>query len=228
VDGGGGERAAAAAVTAQDEGPHDAGDGPWWSEQWWFSWWAPGGDEGGFVELVFLPNARRAWYRCVYVAPDLPLLAVEDLEVPLPRQGLRVRGHGLWADHVVEAPLRQWTVANETRALAVDDAEVLVGRAYGEQVPFALDLEWYADGAVTRLGAHAYEQQGEVAGVLELGGHEHRALAGRSRRAHRWGPLELPSVGAVDGRRVPHRMPAPFAVVVDDVLGPDGWTRRRR
>ena len=215
-----------------DEGRHPPGDGPWWAERWWFDWVTPAADGGGFTELVLLPNQRRAWYRSALVLVGRPLYVVVDHEVPLPRVGLTVRGHELWADHTVEAPLRQWTVANETRALAVDDPDEVVGRAYGDVVPFACDLEWYASGdACATPDGDGYSQDGEIEGVVELGGGEHVAVAGRSLRCHEWGPLRLPAVatpGVPPVGRVPDRWPAPFDVIVDDVLTADGWSRARR
>ena len=226
--------AAPTPLVARDEGRHPAGAGPWWAERWWFGWWEPGtaatGAAGGFAELVLLPNQARAWYRAALVRAGEPLLAVVDHEVPVPRVGLELRGEGLWADHTVEAPFEQWTVANETYALAVDDHDELVGRGYGRPVPLAFDVEWYASAAPVRH-AGGYEQAGEVVGVVELGGTANHAVHGLSARGHDWGPLLLPALGepgAAGGVVVPDRWPAPFDLVVDDVLTATGWRRGRR
>ena len=215
-----------------DEGRHAAGDGPWWAERWFFGWSTATG--GGFAELVLFPNQRRAWYRSALVVAGEPLLVVVDHEAPLPRVDLTLRAHELWADHVVEAPFQQWTVANETRALSVDDPDDVVGRGYGDVVPIAFDLEWYASAEARTAadeGGDGYEQDGEIDGVVELGGGVHLPVAARSTRSHTWGPLRLPAVGSeivdVVGR-VPDRWPAPFDVIVVDVLTADGWRRERR
>jgi hypothetical protein len=213
-----------------DEGRHAAGDGPWWAERWFFGWSTATG--GGFAELVLFPNQRVSWYRSAFVVVGQPLLVVVDHEASLPRVGLTLRAHELWADHVVEAPFTQWTVANETRALSVDDPDVVVGQGYGDVVPIAFDLEWYAAGTA-RAVADGYEQDGEIDGVVELGGGVHAPVTARSTRSHTWGPLRLPAVGpglaATDVLgRVPDRWPAPFAVIVDDVLTTEGWRRERR
>lgn len=230
---------AAGPVAAADEGPHAAGQGPWWAERWWFDWCEDlddgpdaGALAGGFVELVLFPNQRVGWYRSAYVRPGEPVLAIVDHEVPLPRVGLELRSHGLWADHTVEEPLAQWTVANEAYALAVDDPDELTGRGYGTPTPFALDAEWYAGGPARRLPeGHGYTQDGGLEGTIELGGGSRREVRGaRGSRRHTWGPLTVPATGPVDDvrARVPDRWPAPFDVVVEDVLTAVGWSRRLR
>lgn len=229
--------AAPVPLAARDEGRHRAGEGPWWAERWWFGWWeseGDGGPAGGFAELVLLPNQARAWYRAALVRPGHPLLAVVDHDVPMPRVGLELRGEGLWADHTVEASFEQWTVTNETYALAVDEPDELIGRGYGRPVPLAFDVEWYASAPAVSgaavSGAAGYGQTGEVVGVVELGGAVSHAVHGVATRRHDWGPLALPDLGdaPADGARVPDRWPAPFAVVVDDVLTAGGWRRWRR
>ena len=45
---------------------------------------------------------------------------------------LLVKAHGLWAEHMCDAPMEQWTVANETYAAALDDPDDALGRAYGQ------------------------------------------------------------------------------------------------
>ena len=55
-----------------------------------------------------------------------------------------VKAPGLWAEHTFDAPMQQWTVANETYATALDDPDDALGRAYGVPTAVAFDLEWYA------------------------------------------------------------------------------------
>ena len=57
-----------------------------------------------------------------------------------------VKAPGLWAEHTCDAPMQQWTVANETYATALDDPDDALGRAYGVPTAMAFDLEWYATG----------------------------------------------------------------------------------
>jgi hypothetical protein len=146
---------------AADELRHaDAG-----AEEWTFSFWTADGSAGGLVLLRLLPAIRTCWYWAALVRAGQPLLHVTDWEAPLPRVGLAVRSEGLWADHVCEAPYEQWTVANETYAVALDDPADALGRAFGMSAPMAFDLEWYATSAPTAV-RDGYEQQGEVHGVV--------------------------------------------------------------
>ena len=139
--------------------------------------------------------ARRCWYWSALSRPGAPLLHLVDWEVPLPRPGagLTVRSAGLWADHVCEAPFQQWTVANEAYAVALDDPEDALGRAYGVATPIALDVEWYAAGPASAVPG-GYEQRGEVHGVVELGDGPLELDGLPAHRTHRWGDdLTMPS-----------------------------------
>ncbi len=233
------DTSAAGTVPASDEGRHATGDGPWWAERWWFGWCEgidgdPGALSGGFVELVLFPNQRSGWYRAAWVRPGEPLLAIVDHGVPLPRVGLELRADGLWADHTIEAPLAQWTIANEAFALAVEDPDELTGRAYGVPTPLALDAEWYADRpavALTGGPVAGYTQDGGLEGTVELGGGRRvEVRRARAWRSHTWGPLVLPDAADVAPDtvrgRVPDRWPTPFDAVVEDVLTAAGWLRR--
>ena len=123
--------------------------------------------------------------------------------------------------------MQQWTLANEAFAVALDDPDDAVGRAYGTVTPMAFDLEWYATAAVVPVAA-GYRQMGEVHGTIELPGTAIEIVAIADRR-HTWGPLLLPPVGGrASDPYVPWRLPAPFDAVIDDTLGDRGWVRTRR
>ena len=42
------------------------------------------------------------------------------------------KAQAMWAEHVCEAPFEQWTLGNETYAVALDDPDEGLGRAYGD------------------------------------------------------------------------------------------------
>ena len=87
-----------------------------------------------------------------------------------------------------DAPMEQWTVANETYAAALDDPDEALGRAYGMPSAVAFDLEWYATGPpVTLPAGDGYEQDGVVHGIVELPGGPLRLTEVPARRWHRWG-----------------------------------------
>jgi len=196
-------------------------------EEWTFTFWAADGSAGGLVLLRLLPATRTCWYWSALVRAGRPLLHVNDWDAPLPRQGLTVRSEGLWADHICEAPLEQWTVANETYAVALDDPADALGRAYGTSAAMAFDLEWYATAGPTEIEG-GYEQEGEVHGAVELGEGPLEVEAARGRRTHRWGdalePWLPPPAVAHLGRRAVTRLPD--GTVVDLALTADGWRSR--
>ncbi|MEY2571754.1 MAG: hypothetical protein QOE63_2104 [Acidimicrobiaceae bacterium] len=176
-------------VDPADERAHEPGQEQLWSESWYFDFFAPDGSLGGWVRLGLYPNLGVAWYHAYVVGPDRRTLAVQDLEVPLPRKGsLELRTHGLWADHTCETPLDHWSLGNEAFALAVDDpADLYAAEPRGEQVPMGLDLEWETDGEPHHyLHTTRYEIPCRVHGEVLVGA-ERIELDGWGQRDHSWG-----------------------------------------
>ena len=196
-------------------------------EEWTFSFWEPDGSAGGMVVLRLRPAEKTCWYWAALVRAGLPLLHVVDWDAPLPRANLTVRAEGLWADHVCEAPFEQWTVVNETYAVALDDPADALGRAYGTVAPVAFDLEWYASSPARTL-AEGYEQSGEVHGAVELGDGPMELTAATAHRTHRWSdalpPLRYEPAVAHLGLRAPVRFPD--GTELDLVLTAEGWRAR--
>ena len=209
-------------VDADDDRPHpDAG-----VEEWVFTAWLPGGT-AGLVTAYRRPVAANGWYWSALARRNEPILHVGEWDVPPRTDPLLVKAHGLWAEHVCERPMEQWTVANETFAVALDDPAEALGRGYGTPSAIALDLEWYADGPARR-GTDGYVQDGVVHGLVELGDGPLSLAEAPARRWHRWGrslaPLELPEAYAHTGVRAVFAFPD--GAVADWLLTPDGWRRR--
>ena len=192
-----------------------------------FTCWLTDGSLGAVIGHRLL--GRRAWYWAALARRGEPLLHVTEWEVPVRADPLLVKAHALWAEHTCDAPMEQWTVANETYAAALDDPDDALGRAYGTPSPIAFDLEWYA----TRepiARADGYEQEGVVHGTMELSGGPLHLAESAGRRWHRWGDelgvLELPDAYAHTGLRAPFSFPD--GTRADWVLTPDGWRSLRR
>jgi hypothetical protein len=209
------------------EASHDAP-----AEEWLFTCWVPiGAADAPPVGVVsgYRRFARgRSWYWAAVARPGHPLLHVADWSVPPRPDPLLVKGDGLWAEHVCDAPLEQWTVANETYAAALDDPAEALGRAYGAPTALACDLEWYATGPATPL-RDGYEQPGVVHATIELAGEPALRLAeAPAHRWHRWGdvlgPVELPVALAHTGVRAPFAFPD--GTTADWALTTDGWRAR--
>ncbi|WP_116995975.1 hypothetical protein [Desertimonas flava] len=199
-------------------------------EEWLFTCWLPPdthepiGVVSGY-RILRDGAAVTSWYWAAVARPGAPLLHVADWHVPPRPDPLLVKGDGLWAEHVCDAPMEQWTVSNETYATALDDPDDALGRAYGTPTAVAFDLEWYATAAPSPV-PDGYEQAGVVHGVIELAGgaglHLDEAPA---HRWHRWadelGPVVLPPAFAHTGVRAPFAFPD--GTVADWALTPEGW-----
>ena len=172
-----------------------------------------------------LPLAGTAWYWAALARAGEPLLHVADWHVPLRSDPLLVKGDGLWAEHTCDAPMEQWTVANETYAAALDDPDDALGghTACRRRCPgISSGMPRQNPG----LCPTAIEQAGVVHGVIELGGADPIHLGeAPAHRWHRWGD-QLGPRRAPRGVR-PHRPARPVRLprrtIADWVLTPDGW-----
>jgi hypothetical protein len=205
-----------------DEGRHLGEE-----EEWTFTFWARDGSMGGLVLVRLRPAERVVWYWSALARAGAPLVHVADWDVPLPATGLTLRSHAFWAEHICEAPFEQWTVANETYAVALDDPSDALGRAYGDAVPVAFDLEWYAT-EEPQVIPDGYEQAGEVHAVVELASGPVAFDAAPAHRTHRWterlGPWFAGAALAHLAPRAPVQLPD--GTLLDLVLTSDGWRRR--
>lgn len=195
-------------------------------EEWVFTAWLPGG-AAGLISAYRRPVAAAGWYWAALARRDEPLLHIAEWNVPPRADPLLVKAHGLWADHVCERPLEQWTVANETFAVALDDPAEALGRGYGTPSAVAFDLEWYAAGPPHATDG-GFVQDGVVHGLVELSGGALALAEAPGRRWRRWGSelgsLEVPEAYAHTGVRAVFGFPD--GSVADWVLTADGWRSR--
>jgi hypothetical protein len=196
-------------------------------EEWVFACWTLDSAVGVVTGYRLHRTGAPAWYWAAVARRGEPLLHVTEWDVRPRGDPLLVKAHGLWAEHVCDVPMEQWTVANETYAAALDDPDDALGRAYGQPSPVAVDLEWYATAAARPL-PHGFVQDGVVHGLVELAGGPLELAEVPARRWRRWGdslgPLELPDAYAHTGIRAPFVFPD--GEVADWVLTPDGWRSR--
>lgn len=199
-------------------------------EEWVFTCWAADGSLGALSGQRVL--GATGWYWAALVRADEPVLHVAEYAVPVRADPTVIKAHGLWAEHVCEAPMEQWTVANECFATALDDPADALGNGYGIPTAIAFDLEWYATGPATPLVAGAgtgYEQAGVVHGVIELPGATRSVSEIPAHRWHRWGSAlgPLPLAEAYAHGDLVAAFAFPDASVVEWVVTPDGWRSRR-
>ena len=200
-------------------------------EEWVFGAWHADGGLGVISGHRIV--GPLAWYWAALARAGRPLLHITDFEVPVRSDPFVVKGEAMWAEHVRDAPMEQWTVGNETYAAALDDPDDALGRAYGIPTPIAFDLEWYASAPPTRIDA-GYEQLGVVHGAIEILGEPTIELAEvPAQRWHRWiesdgsvhfGPIPVPLAAAHAGVRAPFAFPD--GTSIDLVVTPSGWRRR--
>ena len=214
-------------------------------EEWVFTAWTDASDLGVISGHRIV--GTRAWYWAALARAGRPLLHITDFDVSVRADPFIVKGEQMWAEHLCDAPLEQWTVGNETYASALDDPDDALGRAYGTPTPIAFDLEWYATERPTAVDA-GYEQVGVVHGVIEVLGEPTIELTEvPAHRWHRWtatipgGALDAspatalaPALAPIPiGRAAAHGgVRAPFAFpdssLLDLVVTPAGWRRLDR
>jgi len=220
------------AHTARDEMPHpEAG-----CDEWVFAAWSADGHIGVVSGHRIIGTA--AWYWFGLVEQGRPLLTITEWDLRLRSDPFTVKAPEMWAEHHCIAPMEQWTVGNEAHAVALDEPEEALGRAYGVPTPITTDLEWYAIGPpADTLGAdglaNGYQQDGVVHGLIELLDRPNIELTEiPARRWRRWTPadqvdlppLQLDSVVAHTGLRLPFAFPD--GSVSDWVLTTQGWRSR--
>lgn len=197
-------------------------------EEWIFVAWSPDGRVGAISGHRVV--AGRAWYWAALVQDGRPLLHLTEWDVGLRADPFVVKAPEMWAEHHCDAPMEQWSIGNEAYAVALDDPDEALGRAYGVPTPLAFDLEWYATGPPAPAD-HGYQQAGVVHGVVEvLGQAPVELVEAPGHRWHRWregcdlAPVELDEVVAHTGLRAVFAFPD--GSTVDWVLSPRGWHRR--
>ncbi|WP_334143423.1 DUF7064 domain-containing protein [Rhabdothermincola sp.] len=173
-----------------DEGWHQPGPEPQWSEWWYFDFASPDGSFGGYVRVGRYPNLGVVWYWACVAGPDRsPVMVVDHQVRPPAREGsLELRASGLWADHNCETPFEHWSVGLEAFAVSLDDPLDAYQGSLGERVPLGLDLEWETDGEVFAYPPplEHYEVPCRVHGEV-LVGLESLELDGVGQRNHAWG-----------------------------------------
>ena len=198
-------------------------------EEWTFSWWSVDASLAGFT-MYRLFGRRRAWYCWGLSRSDEPLVQVVECGITPRSDPMIAKAEAFWAEYTCESPFEQWTVGNETYAVELDDPAEGLGRAYGEAVPIASDLEWYATERAVTI-PFGYSQTGVLMGDIETVKGVLTVPEMRSVRTHRWTagtalPTLFDSAGVAHlGRRVTFRFED--ETVLDLVLTPEGWKRRR-
>ena len=193
-------------------------------EAWWF--WGANADASAGLFVGFELRGRRFDYWAGLVREGHPYLYVEELNGSGLRGGLEIKPPEMWADHVCDVPMQQWSVGNEAHGVLLDDPLEALRRAYGTVVPVTFDVEWYASAPPSAID-HGYEQEGEIDARIELT-EGILAIEGPARRLHVWGVPHRPralALPAGDGLlQAPYRRSDGSGVL--QVLTSAGWVAR--
>jgi hypothetical protein len=111
----------------------------------WLLEFANAEDLRGLVRLEVREGQPHAsfWTFLTGLPGHAGIVAVRDDEVPPPRQGLQLRGDGIWAELMCETPREHWTFGLEAFGIRVDN----LTDEMGDRIPVGLDLEWEVSAA---------------------------------------------------------------------------------
>jgi hypothetical protein len=183
---------------ARDERSHPPTGAALFTEAWTFVSGPGPGIPVLEVEVGVRPTLGDAWFTAQLTGPADRIVVIVDHGVEQPRgPNLELRAPGLWADHVLEEPLRRWSLGAEAFGVAlvrgeVSDADLLDPEMRGERVPVGWELEWendldpswVGDGPEQRRYAVSCHVTGEV-----LIGHDRFEVDAPGHRSHCWGPV---------------------------------------
>lgn len=209
-----------------DEGWHRTAE----VDEWVFAAWNADASAGVISGYRIIHG--EGWYWAAAVQEGYPVLHLSEFGIALRPDPLLVKAHGLWAEHICLDPLRQWSIGNETFAVALTDPAEALERGYGTPTPIGCDLEWYATDLPEPISGtqSGFVQEGVMHGLVEVIGmpsiHFTEAPARRWRRwgAAPMGPVDMPIARAHSGLRAVFAFPDDS--VIDLVVTSAGWHRR--
>ncbi|MHA3021920.1 DUF7064 domain-containing protein [Mycobacterium sp. BMJ-28] len=173
---------------ASDEGAHQPTDEPLWNESWYFDFADEAQGIGGWVRLGLYPNQQKAWVNALLCGPDMPTVAINDFEVPLPVDPGHVHTDHLELKLTATDPLRTYQVTVRGCGETYDDPAGLLHGERGKPADLALDLEFTSVGAPYQYRiTPRYEIPCTVTGTAIVAGREYPLSAVPGQRDHSWG-----------------------------------------
>jgi hypothetical protein len=173
---------------AGDEGVHQPGDEPLWSESWYADFVDEGQGIGGWFRLGLTPNQQTAWVNALLCGPDIPTVAVNDFHLALPDDPGVVCTDTVEFTQAATDPLRRYHVSLRGRGQAYDDPSALLRGESGRPVELSMDLCWTTAGTpyLYRLTPR-YEIPCTVSGTVAFDGRTVEVHAVPGQRDHSWG-----------------------------------------
>ncbi|MGV0645866.1 phosphotransferase [Mycolicibacterium sp. XJ2546] len=171
-----------------DEGAHAPGDEELWNESWYFDFVDPAQKIGGWIRLGLVPNQNVAWINGLLCGPDMPTIAIVDLEAPLPDDPMQV--HCAAGDLTMEItePLQSYRVTLRGPAQAYDDPAALLRGEAGRPTELTMDLVLRTEGVPYQYRiTPRYEIPCGVSGTVSADGQSYQLDSVPGQRDHSWG-----------------------------------------
>ena len=219
--------------SADDEGAHQPGAEPLWSESWYADFVDEQQGIGGWFRLGLMPNQHTAWVNALLCGPDIPTVAVIDFEASLPDDPGVVRTDAVELTQGATDPLRTYHVRLRGRGQAYDDPSALLRGQPGRPVELSMELVWTTVGIPYQYRlTPRYEIPCTVSGTVSLDGAAIGIEAVAGQRDHSWGERDWWSMDWVwsalhlrDGTHlhgVDLRIPGAPPIGVGYIQPPDG------
>jgi hypothetical protein len=171
-----------------DESAHAATDEPLWSESWYADFADAAGGFGGWVRIGLIPNQQTAWLHALLCGPDLPTVAVVDVEVPLPADPWAMQTGAVDFTHSAADPLDTYRIGLHGRGQSFPDPAALLRGEQGAPAEVAIDLVWSTDGTPYKYRLTTrYEIPCTVSGTVTVDGRRYAVDSVPGQRDHSWG-----------------------------------------
>lgn len=171
-----------------DESAHAATDEPLWSESWYADFADPAQGLGGWIRLGLIPNQNRTWLHALLCGPQLPTVAVVDIDLPIPGDPWKVRSDTAELTHSADDPLRTYRIGLQGRGQSYADPAALLRGEDGTPADVSIDLVWTTDGAPYKYRLTTrYEIPCIVSGSVTVDGTRYTVDSVPGQRDHSWG-----------------------------------------
>ncbi len=172
----------------QDELAHAPTKEPLWSESWYADFVDATQGLGGWFRLGLIPNQHTAWFHALLCGPDLPTVAVVDVEVPLPADPWVLRTDAIDVGHRADTPLQSYRVDVRAQGQAYPEPSALLRDEAGDPVEIAMNLVWTTDGTPYRYRLTTrYEIPCTVSGGVTVNDTRYQFNSIPGQRDHSWG-----------------------------------------
>ncbi|MCV7259189.1 DUF7064 domain-containing protein [Mycobacterium shimoidei] len=174
--------------SGDDESAHAPTDEPLWSESWYADFVDPAQGLGGWVRLGLIPNQHRVWLHALLCGPQLPTVAVVDIDVPLPVDPWKLHTDTADFAHSADGPLHTYRIGLQGRGQSYPDPAALLRGEDGAPADVSIDLVWTTDGTPYQYRLTTrYEIPCVVSGRVTIDGTRYTVDSAPAQRDHSWG-----------------------------------------